>query len=164
MLFEQHETSVSFPCALLRRPLARAGFARRIDEMDVEMWKASAPAGDFPGSVLQVMETPSSPDYPRIGLTADAIGVSVRALQRRLAEAGVSYERLVAGARFDTAVELLERTDSTVLDIDLGYSDHAHFTRAFRRWTGTSPREFRRMSRDVRDPRPPGPLESTGTS
>ena len=101
---------------------------------------------------MQVMATLPSSDYPRIGLTANAIGMSVRALQRRLAEAGVSHGRLVAESRFATAVRLLEGTDATVLDIalDLGYSDHAHFTRAFRRWTGIAPRDFRRVSRRMR--------------
>ena len=105
-----------------------------LEKYDVDAWHASGPAGDFAGSVLQVMETMSSPDYPRIGLTADAIGMSVRGLQRRLGQIGTSYERLIAQARFGTAVHLLTGTDATVLDIalDLGYSDPAHFTRAFR--------------------------------
>jgi AraC-like DNA-binding protein len=164
VLFEQGETSISLPRALLARPLARP-FTCGIDAEELDAWTATSPAGDFPGSVLQVMGALSSPMYPRIGGTAGAMGVSVRALQRRLAGAGVSYERLIAQARYGAAVDLLERTDSTVLDIalDLGYSDHAHFTRAFRRWTGTSPREFRRMSRDVRE-LPSRPLQSTGTS
>jgi AraC-like DNA-binding protein len=137
--------AITFPRSLLGRPLAPASDARQIDGAEVAAWKASAPAADFPGSVRQVMTTLSSPEYPRIGRTANAIGVSVRALQRRLAETGMSYGGLVARARFATAVELLEHTDATVLDIalDLGYSDHAHFTRAFRRWTGVAPREFR---------------------
>jgi AraC-like DNA-binding protein len=155
VLFRQSETAITFPKSLLSRPLGPAHAARPMEYTDVEAWKASSPAADLPGSVLQVIETLSSPDHPRIGATADAIGISVRALQRRLAEVGVSYGRLVAQARFTTAVYLLERTDATVLEIalDLGYSDHAHFTRAFRRWTGVAPREFRRVS-----------LRSRGTS
>jgi AraC-like DNA-binding protein len=72
----------------------------------------------------------------------------VRTLQRRLADAGASYERLRERSRFGTATRLLASTDATVLEIalDVGYSDHAHFTRAFRRWTGVPPREFRRKN------------------
>ena len=150
--FRQRETAVTFPQSLLSRPLTPGGVTRRIEDADIEAWWASGPAGDLPGSVMQVMATLPSSDYPRIGLTANAIGMSVRALQRRLAEAGVSHGRLVAESRFATAVRLLEGTDATVLDIalDLGYSDHAHFTRAFRRWTGIAPRDFRRVSRRMR--------------
>ena len=137
-----------FPVSLLGRAVPPLSGQRTHDD-DIEAWEASAPAADFPGSVLQVIETLSFPDQPRIGLVADAIGISVRALQRRLAEAGATFAGLIAHGRFATAVGLLEETDSTILDIalNLGYSDHAHFTRAFRRWTGIPPREFRRMSR-----------------
>jgi AraC-like DNA-binding protein len=109
------------------------------------------PEHGFAGSVRQAVERLPGPGYPSISLTADAIGMSVRSLQRRLADAGMSYERLVRQERFLEAVRLLEETDAKVIDIalDLGYSDHAHFTRAFRRWTGLSPREFRRLSREA---------------
>ena len=149
IVFRQREPALTFPQSLLTRPLVRTAAARQIGDRDIEAWRASGPAGDFPLSVLQVIATLSSSDCPRIGVTASAIGTSIRALQRRLAEGGLSYGRLVAQARFDTAVHLLQGTDATVLDIalDLGYSDHAHFTRAFRRWTGVAPREFRRASR-----------------
>src|SRR2546426_142317 len=144
---QRREATVSFPVSLLGRAVPPLS-GRRTDD-DIEAWEASAPAADFPGSVLQVIETLSFPDQPRIGLVADAIGISVRALQRRLAEAGATFAGLIGHGRFATAVELLEETDSTILDIalDLGYSDHAHFTRAFRSWTGIPPHEFRRIRR-----------------
>ena len=145
------EGVVSFPAFLLGVVLPPCPPQRSAADDDIEGWAASAPAADFRGSVQQVIETLSLVDQPRIPLVANAVGMSVRVLQRRLAQAGATFAGLVAHRRLGAAAELLEDTDATVLDIalDLGYSDHAHFTRAFRRWTGVPPREFRRMSREV---------------
>src|SRR2546430_16860855 len=81
----QRETAVTFPQSLLSRPLTPGGVTRRIEDADIEAWWASGPAGDLPGSVMQVMGTLPSSDYPRIGLTANAIGLSVHALPPRVA-------------------------------------------------------------------------------
>ena len=71
--------------------------------------------------------------------------VSVRTLQRRLAEHGVSFERLLANVIVRHAAALLESPRSiTEISFELGYSDSAHFSRAFARWTGMSPSAWRR--------------------
>jgi AraC-like DNA-binding protein len=145
MAFRQPATMVAIPRALLAvrlPPLPPTGIP-----MDVEHWQSSAPACDFAGSIRQAVETLSwGEDYPTVRQTADFVGLSVRTLQRRLAAAGVSHQGLVAQTRFATAAVVLEKTKAKVLDLalDLGYSDHANFTRAFRRWTGCSPQEYRR--------------------
>lgn len=105
-----------------------------------------ASPGDFVASIRAAIETLScAEDYPTIRTTADFVGMSVRTLQRRLARAGANHHRLVAQTRFATAAAVLERTDAKILELalDLGYSDHANFTRAFRRWAGCAPREYR---------------------
>ena len=70
--------------------------------------------------------------------------MSTRTLKRKLSEEGVSYTSLLDERRRLQGVALL-RTELSVERIAerLGYSDAANFTRAFRRWTGKSPREFR---------------------
>jgi AraC-like DNA-binding protein len=75
---------------------------------------------------------------------ARELGLSIRTLKRRLADEGVSYTSLLEERRRLLAVELLS-TDRGVGEIAerLGYSDATSFTRAFRRWTGKSPRAFR---------------------
>jgi AraC-like DNA-binding protein len=127
---------------------------------DVEDWISSAPARDFAASIRQAVETLSrGENYPSVRQTADFVGMSVRTIQRRLAQAGVSHHMLVAQARFATAAAVLERTDHKILDLalDLGYSDHANFTRAFRRWAGCAPREYqsRKARRQRVAPSPP---------
>ena len=74
--------------------------------------------------------------------TALAAGMSVRSLQRRLADAGVTYSQLLEAARRDAAFRLMEDRRLSLSEIAsvLGYSDPAHFTRAFIRWTGRTPR------------------------
>jgi AraC-like DNA-binding protein len=90
----------------------------------------------------------SCPAYelPRIDVAARAVGCTVRTLQRRLGEAGLSYSRLVQEVRLSSAAERLSAADSKLVDIamDAGYSDQANFTRAFRRWAGVPPSRFRR--------------------
>lgn len=122
-----------------------AGLAAADDEGE----GAAALADDFVTIVRESIETLScGNDYPTIQVTAEFVGLSVRTLQRRLARAGTSHHVLVAQARFATAAAVLERTDAKILELalDLGYSDHANFTRAFRRWAGCAPREFRSKS------------------
>jgi AraC-like DNA-binding protein len=142
--FAQPSTAIVFPRAFLASPLASMVGDGVSD--DLEAWQATAPLGDFVGSMLQVIETLSWEAYPDIRTTARALDMSVRTLQRRLAAGGCTHEGLIDRTRFATAASLLEETDAKILDLALalGYSDHAHFTRAFHRWAGCSPRAFRR--------------------
>jgi AraC-like DNA-binding protein len=75
------------------------------------------------------------------------VQVSARTLQRRLFDEGLTFAGIVARARLDVAQRMLDDPARRVIDValDLGYSDPAHFTRAFVRWTGLAPREFRRL-------------------
>jgi AraC-like DNA-binding protein len=77
--------------------------------------------------------------------------LSPRTLQRRLHHAGLTYAQLIAEARRSSAERLLADRSCTIADVarSLGYSDPAHFTRAFQRWTGVTPRAFRLSCKDV---------------
>jgi AraC-like DNA-binding protein len=79
---------------------------------------------------------------------ARSLGMAERTLKRRLAEQGTSYSELLDRQRQTRALELL-RTDWSIEEVAdrLGYSDAANFTRAFRRWTGKSPRAVRKAAR-----------------
>ena len=77
---------------------------------------------------------------------AEIFGMSSRTLQRRLRMEATSYREVVDRTRLRKARMLLEETDIMLLDIALllGYEEAASFTRAFRRWTGVTPSEYRR--------------------
>jgi AraC-like DNA-binding protein len=77
---------------------------------------------------------------------AARMGTSVRTLQRRLRAGGATYAGVVQQARLTAARRMLRDQARKICDVArvLGYSDPAHFTRAFQRWTGLTPRDFRR--------------------
>jgi len=78
---------------------------------------------------------------------ARLLGMSVRTLQRRLASSGRSWSDVVEAFRRDEAARLL--TGSTPLvevAARLGYREQTSFTRAFRRWTGQTPAQWRRSA------------------
>lgn len=80
---------------------------------------------------------------------ARLIGLGVQGLQRRLRQKGYTYREIVDEARRARAIRLLVETRMTVLAIglSLGYETHASFTRAFARWTGRTPSEYRRANK-----------------
>ena len=82
---------------------------------------------------------------PNIAEVAEIAGASVRTLQRELAAVGLTYSSLIDQVRFGKAVSLLRAADAKIIDVAFatGYANPAHFTRAFRRVAGVTPREFR---------------------
>ena len=76
---------------------------------------------------------------------AKRLHMSPRTLQRKLAEANTTYLQMVDDARKDLALRYVEDPRRSVTDItfSLGFSQPSAFTRAFRRWTGLSPRDYR---------------------
>lgn len=105
-------------------------------------------SGDAEVTVLTVVSaviTQLRDGRVRIDGTADQLGLSVRSLQRRLTSHGLTYRELVDSVRRNRALLLLEHSSLTVTEIamELGYSEHANFTRAFRRWIGRAPQLYR---------------------
>ena len=100
---------------------------------------------DLAGSLRVVLRAYLPDGSPDIKLAARLSGTSVRTLQRRLREQGLNYAQLLEDLRHDLAIYLLRDPELEVAAVsrELGYRDPAIFTRAFRRWTGTTPTEFR---------------------
>jgi AraC-like DNA-binding protein len=80
---------------------------------------------------------------------AQALHISVRTLNRRFAEEGTHFQAVKDGLRRDIAVHRLTNSNTGVaaLAFDLGFSDATGFCRAFKHWTGSSPSDYRRGTR-----------------
>lgn len=82
----------------------------------------------------------------RADTVAARLGISERTLHRRLAADGYSYRQLDERVRRNMAERLLVDSSLGLESIaqQLGYSEAAGFSRAFKRWTGYSPNQWRR--------------------
>jgi AraC-like DNA-binding protein len=71
-----------------------------------------------------------------------------RTLNRRLKAEGTTFQELLDEVRFEAACQLLDtaRIPITEIAVSLGYAETSAFSRAFRRWSGTTPVERRRRS------------------
>ena len=85
-------------------------------------------------------------EEPKLSRAAKKIGMSPRRLQRRLKEYGLDFKKLVDDTRRRSALQYIKEEKDTLTQIAfmLGYSNVSAFNRAFKRWTGTAPLEYRR--------------------
>ena len=99
----------------------------------------------FERRVRDHVSTRLSEGIPALSDVAGHLGMSGRTLQRRLAEHGHSYQRLVDQSRRQLAQRLLRQTDCSLIEVAFmtGFSGQSAFTRAFKRWAGQTPRSYR---------------------
>lgn len=110
---------------------------------------------DFVGLVLQHIRDALVDGKPGIAPVAARLGLSGPALYRRLAACGVDYSDLQRDLRRELALGLVAEPDVPLTEVALrlGYSELSAFSRAFRSWTGSSPRAYRRRASLAAAPR-----------
>lgn len=152
VLFEQADNALVFPKRLLSTPLGQADAQVRLmldayaDRLLGEIQQGQ--------SVLDRARLELSRQLPEAGADlqqiAERLALSPRTLQRRLREAGLSFNQLVDQTRQQLVVHYLRDPALDLAEIAflVGFSEPGSLARAFRRWTGHSPGEYRRQLDD----------------
>lgn len=148
VVFEAKGDSLYFPARLLDEPLNTTDpqLSQYLEALAKQML-SSLPreASPFITKVkrLLLQELPQgTAEQDRL---AQRLGMSTRTLQRRLTEAGTSFQEVLDEVRSSTAFSLLRERQTPLVDIafSLGYSNTASFYRAFKRWTNQTPEQWR---------------------
>jgi AraC-like DNA-binding protein len=131
----------------MRLPLAAADedLTGYLDQLASQKLEDLSREETFLGRVRRAIWQSLSDGQPTLTEVASELHVSPRTLQRRLNEEEVSFTELVDSIRREMAPILLEDREMAVYEVAylLGYGEPSTFFRAFRRWHGQSPREYR---------------------
>jgi AraC-like DNA-binding protein len=144
-LFRQCCTGFPIPSVMLAMAPRRRGSSQRDPKVDERVLWSQAPLDSIAGAIGQMIRTYAGDRWLTLSEASEALSMSPRTLQRQLSEDGKAYSEILEEIRAESAKELLEHTDARFSEIaeQLGYSNLSNFNRAFHRWSGVLPREYR---------------------
>jgi AraC-like DNA-binding protein len=124
-------------------------------------WYTPRPAPTIADRVAAALVRDLASVAPKVEQVAAELGLSPRSLHRQLAAAGTSYQRVLDRVRCNEAIRQASdpRRPFKAIAAAVGFADPRAFRRAFKRWTGTTPQQFRR-----RHPPRDGGARSPGAS
>jgi AraC-like DNA-binding protein len=148
LMFSQPKTAIAFPAGLLDATIKVSSqkvpslATRTIETPPLDSIKDK---NELASALREIIALYVTEDDLSIEVIADIVGLSTRSLQRLMKKHDLSYHDLLNEARQHYALEKLNIPSIKIADIayQLGYKDAAHFTRAFKRWTGKSPSQYR---------------------
>lgn len=145
--FSQPTNALLFRPECLHRPMpARDLKLLAVMQTCLTQLGSAAPAEDaLIDRVRTAIRTRLPDGYPALEDVAEDLHVSACAIGRDLHDAGTTYTEVVEGVRRDLALSYMKqrRLPFSEIALLLGYSELSAFSRAFRRWTGASPRAWR---------------------
>lgn len=148
--FEAPEYAIVLDPSVLEAPLPGADpmlglvLERHLRELHDKL----PPPDDFLAAVRGAVDAGLGEPDLDIDRVARGLATSRRTLQRRLGSLGTSFHALLDQARREQALRHLRDPSLTLSDVAFmtGYAEMSAFFRAFRRWTGQTPGEFRSRS------------------
>ena len=143
--FDTEQNAVVFAADWLDIRLTEADLdLRRLLQQQIDVLEVTY-GDDLPGQVRSVLRTALLTDHARSDQVAALFSIHSRSLSRRLKDFGTSFQELLDEGRFEIARQMLKDTRMEVSQIamTLDYADASAFTRAFRRWSGTTPAQWR---------------------
>lgn len=106
---------------------------------------------DIVGRVREAIEAELRGGDPKLESIARRLATSPRTLQRRLRDRGVLFNDVLDAMRFRAAKSYLAQRDVAGREVAylLGFAEQSSFNRAFKRWSGRTPTEYRRQAASV---------------
>ncbi len=131
------------PYNWFRIPMAIAVHKVYLIQAYEQMGKFSPDKDDTIAQVRQVVAGYDS-NFPTLPEIAKTLGHSDRTLRRKLNDAGISYRDILDEHKKKRALDMLAQKDMTIsaLTESLGYTESTSFLRAFKRWTGKTPKQY----------------------
>ena len=88
--------------------------------------------------------------FPSMAQVASQMNISERTLRRKLEQQTTSYREILDEVKKEQVLDLLKNAQVSIEHIAslMDYSDQANFRRAFKKWTGYSPAEYRKQQRN----------------
>lgn len=146
--FDQTFTGIAFNSDLLLLPVRRSRndldqFLSSIPESLLLPYHDSKSTAD---RVTELLSGEQPHEWPAFDVVARKLSLSESTLRRRLEEEGKSYQSIKDYLRRDMAINLLSDGTQNVTDIatQLGFAEPSAFFRAFKKWTGATPGDYRR--------------------
>jgi AraC-like DNA-binding protein len=146
--FDHPLTGIAFDACYLELPIVQDGqsvkeFLRTAPENIVTKYKNGSSVSARLRRRLRELLPGEVPDFDTL---AAELNMTAATMRRRLHEEGASYQGIKDQLRRDLAISYLSHSNRSVMDIalELGFSERSAFHRAFQKWTGASPGEFRR--------------------
>ena len=143
--FDSESCSLRFPAHWLHHPVQGADPAQRRRALDA-VQQAADP--DLLQQVYRALRQLMLSGKSSGDDVAGMLSMHRRTLNRRLRERGTTFQHVLDSVRCEVARQLLAHSQLALEDIadSLGYAAASPFTRSFRRWTGSSPGEFRKLA------------------
>jgi AraC-like DNA-binding protein len=140
----------SFDAQLLAFPVPNADVSLYpvLQQHADQLLKLRAQAGaaqDIVQQVHQAIARDLAQGQVRLASIAEALKLSPRTLQRKLSDAGATFQQVLDQARFALAKEYLRQPNLNLVDIAflLGYQEQSAFNHAFKEWAGVNPGAYR---------------------
>lgn len=145
--FGASQNRLLFPTSFLSMPIARAdaSLCAVLDRHAEELLAKFPPRDSLIDHVRNVIANEFRGGEPSLERIADHLGLTSRTLQRKLQEHGTSYNDVLDQMRRQLAMRYLREPQMAICEVAylLGFSESSSFHRAFKRWTGLTPKEFR---------------------
>ena len=147
--FEQSKTELIFDSDLNNQPILRADpllkeiLTRQIEQIKTDEFM------DIRSQVEPLIRRSLQSQRYQIDRVAKHLSLHPRTLQRKLKDAGMNYSKIVEDIRKDVATERLKNSNITIMQLSdyLGYNDNTAFTRAFKKWFGETPVQWRKKQK-----------------
>ena len=146
--FRAASNRLSFNSTSLSLPIERAdaSLCVLLDRHAEELLAKYPPRDSLIDQVRSIIASELRGGDPSLERVADQLGLTSRTVQRKLHELGTSHNELLDQMRRQLAMRYLREREMAICEVAylLGFSESSSFHRAFKRWTGVTPKEFRK--------------------